>query len=431
MSTSFLPDADQPDPTATDLRDRARPRPGFLFFLGFAAIGAAMANLVPLVLTLSIKATIIDPAGATTIVSVVAGVGALFSLVAFPVLGRISDRTTSRLGRRRPFLLLGGVLIAIGSVGLLLASGTATLTVAGVVTAVGFSSAVVAVSAVIPDQLPPHRRGPASAVLGLSLPVGAVIGLFIAQLVSPNLPAMILLPAGVGVLGCVLFAVVLPDRRLAPEERPPFGLRDLAGTFWVNPLRDRDFAWAWLSRLLIFLGVAAVQAYQAFYLIIVLRFAPEEVAGAVFLSTLVLTAAALLFAPVAGKVSDRVGRRKPFVITAAVIFAAGLALAAHAATFPVFLLAMGVIGLGQGVYFAVDIALVTQILPDPANPAKDLGLMNIANTLPASIVPALAPAILSIGASAAAPQNFSALFLFGAVAGLVGAVLILPIRKAK
>ncbi|MET1074687.1 MAG: MFS transporter, partial [Umezawaea sp.] len=286
-------------------------------------------------------------------------------------------------------------------------------------------------SAVIPDQLAPHRRGPASAILGLSLPVGAVVGLFIAQLVSPNLAAMILLPAAIAVVGCVLFAAVLPDRRLAAAERPPFGARDLLGTFWVNPLRDKDFAWAWLSRLLIFLGVAAIQAYQAFYLIIVLHFAPEEVAGAVFLSTLVLTAAALLFAPAAGKVSDRVGRRKPFVIAAALIFATGLLLAAFASSFPMFLVAMGVVGLGQGVYFAVDIALVTQILPDPANPAKDLGLMNIANTLPASIVPALAPAILSIGASAEAPRNFAALFTFGAIAGLVGAVLILPIRKAK
>lgn len=433
MSTSFLSDADHPDPatTSTDATAWPRPRRGLLFFLGFAAIGAAMANLVPLVLTLSIKATIIDPEGATTIVSIVAGVGALFSLIAFPVLGRISDRTTSRLGRRRPFLLLGAVLIAIGSVGLLLASGTLALTAAGVLTAVGFSSAIVAVTAVIPDQLAPDRRGPASAIVGLSLPVGAVIGLFIAQLVSPNLAAMILLPAAIAVVGCVVLAVVLPDRRLAAADRPPFGTRELLGTFWVNPSRNKDFGWAWLSRLLIFLGVAAIQAYQAFYLIIVLHFAPAEVAGAVFLSTLVLTAAALLFAPAAGKVSDRVGRRKPFVIAAALIFAVGLLLAAFASSFPMFLIAMGVVGLGQGVYFAVDIALVTQILPDPANPAKDLGLMNIANTLPASIVPALAPAILSIGATAEAPQNFTALFTFGAIAGLLGAVLILPIRGAK
>jgi MFS family permease len=163
----------------------------------------------------------------------------------------------------------------------------------------------------------------------------------------------------------------------------------------------------------------------------VLGFAPAEVSGSVFLSTLVLTGVALLFAPLAGKLSDVVGRRKPFVIGAALIFGVGLALASVAQSFPAFLMAMGVIGLGQGVYFAVDIALVTLVLPDPANPAKDLGIMNLANSLPPAIVPAVAPLVLGLGATAAHPQNFTALFLFGAVAGLLGALLILPIRGVR
>lgn len=116
------------------------------------------------------------------------------------------------------------------------------------------------------------------------------------------------------------------------------------------------------------------------------------------------------------------------MIVAALIFGAGLALAAFADSFGAFLVAIGIVGLGQGVYFAVDIALVTQILPDPA---KDLGIMNVASTLPSSIVPAIAPAVLTIGATAAMPENFAALFLLGAVAGLLGALLILPIRKVR
>ncbi len=109
----------------------------------------------------------------------------------------------------------------------------------------------------------------------------------------------------------------------------------------------------------------------------------------------------------------------------------GLALASFADSFPAFLVAIGIVGLGQGVYMAVDIALVTQVLPDPANPAKDLGIMNLASTLPATLVPALAPVVLAIGATATSPQNFTALFLFGAIAALVGAVCILPIRGVR
>lgn len=407
------------------------PRRGFLFFLGFAAIGAGMANLVPAVLTLSLKANLIDAGSATTILSIVVGVGAVFSLIAFPTLGRLSDRTTGRLGRRRPFLLLGALLFLVGAVGIVVASSTFTLTLAYIVTAIGYSSATVAFTAAIPDQLAPNRRGPASALVGLSLPVGAVIGLFIAQLVAPNLPAMILLPAGIAAVGAILFALRLGDRRLTAAERPHFGWTQFLNTFWVNPTHAPNYAWAWWSRLLLFLGIAAIQAYQAFYLIIVLHFSPDQVAGAVFVSTLVLTASALVFAPVAAKISDRIGRRKPFVITAALVFAVGLAIASFAPSFPVFLVAMGVMGFGQGIYMAVDIALVTQVLPDPGNPAKDLGIMNLANSLPSTIVPAVAPLVLAIGASATNPQNFTALFLFGAIAALIGAVLILPIRRVR
>src|SRR3954453_2209360 len=407
------------------------PRGGFLLFLGLASIGAGMANLVPAVLTLSLKAAEIDPVNATTVLSAAVGVSSVFSLVAFPALGRLSDRTTGRSGRRRPFLVLAAVLYLLGAVGTVAATSVVALTAASILTAIGFSSASVACVAAIPDQLAPDRRGPASALVGLSLPVGAVTGLFIAQLVAPNLTAMILLPAAIGAVGAVLFALRLGDRQLSPAERPAFGWAEFRTTFWVNPLRAANFGWAWWSRLLLFLGVAAIQAYQAFYLIIVLHFGPDQVAGAVFVSTLVLTAAALVFATIAGKVSDRIGRRKPFVIVAAVVFAVGLALASFAQSFPAFLVAIGIVGLGQGVYMAVDIALVTQVLPDPANPAKDLGIMNLASTLPATLVPAVAPVVLAIGASATTPQNFTALFLFGAIAAVIGAVCILPIRGVR
>ena len=138
-----------------------------------------------------------------------------------------------------------------------------------------------------------------------------------------------------------------------------------------------------------------------------------------------------LAGPTLGNLSDRIGRRKPFVIVAAVVFAVGLVVVTFARDYPTFLVAMGIIGLGQGVYMAVDLALVSQILPDRHNIAKDMGIMGLASSLPSSIVPAVAPALLAIGATAAAPQNFPALFLTGAVAGLIGAVLILPIKGTK
>lgn len=425
-----------PDSASTDIDDTGRadwpnPRGGFLFFLGLAAIGMGMGQLVPAVLTLTLKAQQIDHVNATTVLSVTVAVGAICGLIAAPIFGRISDRITWRTGRRRPLLFLGAICFAIGAPVSFAASTVGLLIVGSIFTMLGASAVMVACTAILADQFSSDRRGPASALIGLSLPVGAVIGLFLANLVAGSLLAQFLLPAAVAVVGAVLLALRLNDRVITSAEVPAFTWRDFLGTFWVNPVRHPSYGWAWWSRLLIFFGIAAVQAYQAFYLIIALGYSPQNVSGAVFLSTLVLTVFALVFAPIAGKISDRIGRRKPFVVVAALIFAVGLVVVTFAHDYSMFLVAMGIIGLGQGVYMAVDLALVSEILPDQNNIAKDMGIMGLASTLPSSIVPAIAPALLAIGATAANPQNFPALFLTGAIAGLIGAVLILPIRGTK
>jgi MFS family permease len=413
------------------------PRKGFLFFFGFAAIGAGMAQLVPAVLTLSLKAAELDKANATSILSLVVAVSALFAIVAYPVFGRISDELRGRLGRRRPFLILAAILYVIGSLLSLTAPNIALLLIGGIFTTVGYSASAVALTSIIPDQFAPDRRGPSSAVFGFSLPVGAVVGIGIATAVTGNLALQFLIPAAVAVVGTLLFAAVFKDPQVADAPRPKAGIVTFFSTFWVNPVKHPPFAWAWFSRLLLFFGVAAVQAYQAFYLIFELHYTPVTVAGALFISTLILTVAVLVFAPISGKLSDKVGRRKPFVIVASIIFGIGLIVASVATSYGSFLVAIGIVGIGQGVYFAVDLALVTRILPDPSNPGQGMAIMGLASTLPSSLVPAVAPVLLAIGAVAAErahgvpDHNFAALFIAGAIAAIVGAALIIPIKGVK
>lgn len=400
----------------------------FIALLALAVVTVNAALLSVSVLTLSLKAAAIDASTATTILSVAAGAGAVATVVLYPLVGRFSDRTTGRLGRRRPYLIAGAVLIAAGALLLVQASATPSLVIAFVVLSIGYVTALVAASALVPDQVAQEHRGLPSTVVGLGTPLGALLGLFLAQLVEPRLTVMILLPCGAGVLGCLALAFGVPDRPAARRENDRTSWRDLLGTYWVNPLRAPSFAWTWLSRILIFLGVAAVNAYQAFYLIMKQHVSPAEVGSKIFLATLLLTVASLAFAPLSARLSDRIGRRKPFVVAAAVVFAAGLALVTAATSFTGFLVAVTVMGVGQGVYLAIDFALITQVLPDPSNPGKDLGIMNLANTLPASLVPAIAPSLLAIGAGG---QNFAALFGFGTVAAVLGALAVLPVKGVR
>jgi MFS family permease len=86
---------------------------------------------------------------------------------------------------------------------------------------------------------------------------------------------------------------------------------------------------------------------------------------------------------------------------------------------------MAVGGLGFGLYMAVDLALVADVLPD-SDTAKDLGVLNIAGALPFSLAPAIAPAILSIS-----DGSYGVLYAVAGVSALLGAVAILPVRGVR
>ena len=87
---------------------------------------------------------------------------------------------------------------------------------------------------------------------------------------------------------------------------------------------------------------------------------------------------------------------------------------------------MAISGLGFGVYLAVDLALVVDVLPNRATAAKDLGVFNIAGALPFSIAPALAPAILAIGAG-----SYTVLYGFAGACAIVGAAAVLPVKRVR
>ena len=421
------------EPTATEaFRALVSPRRGFVFFLVFAAVGAAAVQMSTVLLTLSLRATEISGADAASTISLATGLAGIIALVGLPIVGRMSDRSRSRLGRRRPFLLLGAGALVIGSVVMLLSADAWSLTVANLLITIGAICVGVTTTALIAEQLPSDRRGPASALISLSTPMGALIGIGISQPFGGNTTAIVLLPAVIALVGILLLVIFVRDPQVLQDKGEKGRLLDLVGIFWVNPIRHRDFFLAFTSRMLVFSGVAAINSFQALFLIEQLGFAPQELGTAILLTVVINTGVSLLVAPAMGKLSDRIRRRKPFVVTAAIILGAGLVMASQATDFTMYLVAVAVIAIGQGVYFSVELALATQVLPDPENPAKDLALINVANNLPTSIVAAVAPALLAVGvAGGGHSSNFAALFIAGAVAALLGGLVISFIRTVK
>ena len=114
------------------------------------------------------------------------------------------------------------------------------------------------------------------------------------------------------------------------------------------------------------------------------------------------------------------------MLTASIVYGVAMFVIAIASNFNGFLVGMAIGGLGFGMYVAVDLALVVDVLPDKDNAAKDLGVFNIAGALPFSIAPAIAPAILAIGGG-----SYGVLYAVAGVCAIVGAVAILPVKRVR
>ena len=142
----------------------------------------------------------------------------------------------------------------------------------------------------------------------------------------------------------------------------------------------------------------------------------------IFLGTLIQSVVLVTASLVGGRLFDRTGRRKIFVLAAAIVYGLAMFAVAISSNFNGFLVGMAITGLGFGVYMAVDLALVADVLPDTEDTAKDLGVLNIAGALPSSIAPVIV-AITSGG--------YGVLYGVAGVCAIIGAVVILPVTRVR
>jgi MFS family permease len=400
---------------------------GFTTVYTFASFAAWVALITPIAVTLALRVQQLDPEGKASSLALATSLGALCNMLTGPVVGLLSDRTTSRIGRRRPWMILG---ITGGFCGLALvatAGSIAMVVVGWCVTQISFATSGTAIGAIMPDMIPESQRGKLSGLIGMSQQIGVAVGIAITQAVSGNLFLAFMIPATLGLIGVLWLAAILPDRPADIARRPPLDLASLLKSFWVNPRQHPDFAWAWVGRFLISMGFAIMANYSVYYLTDKLGYKPEEVPKLMLIGSgigiVVTTSAAIL----GGILSDRMGRRKLFVVMSALLYATGMAGVASAQTFEVYLAWSVLTGAGIGMYSAIDLALVTQVLPNPDNRAKDMGVFTIASVMPQSIAPALAPVFLAIGG----PNNYAALYTVAGLFGVLGAMATLPIRGVR
>jgi len=216
---------------------------GFISLYTLAYLGTVLVLIAPLLVTLALKVnSLVGIEQAPSSLAVVTGIGALVAMVGNPFFGRMSDRTSSRLGMRRPWMVIG---LVGGSLGVLVVAAAPNIPVVLVgwcIAQLLFNALLAAMVAVLPDQIPVAQRGLVAGVLGVCLPIASVSGTFLVQLFAGNQLAMFLDPCAIGGFFILLFAIMLKDRRLAKADKPTWSLREFASSFYVNPRKSPDFA---------------------------------------------------------------------------------------------------------------------------------------------------------------------------------------------
>ena len=408
-------------PAAAEGRASAR----FIAIYAFAYAALWLALLTPAIISLSLRIQQLAPENPAEPISWVLMTGAVVALVSNPVFGALSDRTRSRFGRRRPWLV-GGVLCGCAALAVIGLAPTINIVLLGWCLAqLAYNAVLASLVAIIPDRIPPAQRGTVVGILGVCMPIGQITGTYLVQLLSFNMTWVLVVPGLIGIAGVLLLVFVLPEG--APAAHYAAGTQRPAAVAAAQPPDHRDFSWAWLSRVLFTTGSSFLQAYQPLFLLEKLRVDPADVPRLIFRSTLVGAGTVVVWSLIAGRLSDRTGRRKPFVMAGSVIQGLGLWLIATSDSYTMLLFGVALTGMGHGVYEGVDLALVTDVLPDrDRHAAKDLGLLNIANTLPQVIAPLFAPVILAVSHG-----DYTLLFAVAGAVAVLGAAVLVPLKKVR
>ncbi|HEX8487172.1 MAG TPA: MFS transporter [Propionibacteriaceae bacterium] len=403
--------------------------PKFVAGLVFAQLIFFIALLGPAIIGIAVKVqTIVPDEQKTTATGLVFSVGALFAVIGNVLFGRLSDRTTSRFGRRRPWIVGGTIVMTVAFVIIALGQTVPVVLVGWCLAQLGANATLAPFIATISDQVPKFQRGSVSALLGIAQNVGILGGTYLAEIFAERLVILFVVPSIFAIGAMLLFAVILPDQRLRTKPAA-MTAKEWIGTLWVNPRRYPDFAFAWWSRFLITLATFMFTAFRLFYMQDRLGLSLQDAPRAVTMGVLIYTIALVASGWVAGKISDRIGRRKIFVAGSTVLFAVGTVMLAHVGSVGGFYAVEAVLGVAYGIYVGVDLALVVDVLPNPDDAGKDLGVFNMANALPQSAAPGLGAALLAF--NSANNQNYDLLLYSAGVAAVIGALVVLPIKGVR
>lgn len=398
---------------------------------GLAWTGVWMAQLTPFQYLLPVQLTAVlgntiaaDGAGWRASVvdfGIISGLSAICMAVGLPLAGALSDRTRGRFGRRRPWIGLGAVIFAAALFTLGFQNTTTGIAVWWCVAMLGFCAMATALTALIKDRVPHDQRGTVAGAMSMAQAVGLIIGLgSVAILALTTRTAYVLL----ALLVCACAAPFVLSARTESVAEPQASAGFRSGPSALGLLRVHDFRWALIGRVTVNFGNALSTCLLIYFLQYNLQL--DDPSGALLVLTIAYIVSVLCVSVVSGWLSDRVGRRKPFILGSAALQSVAAVIFIFSASLWSAVIAIAVIGAGYGCYMGIDQALGADVLPDADHSGKELGIMNVALTVPPAISPLVGAGLVGLF-----DGSFVELFATAGVLTLLGGLAVLRIRTVR
>lgn len=351
--------------------------------------------------------------------------GLVLAMIVQPIAGAISDHSTFRWGRRRPYILIGTLFDFVFLLVLGLAGNYWVLFAGYILLQISSNVAHGPAQAFIPDLVPENRRGIAAGVKNLADMGGLVAASLVAgRLMGRQDPALAFVV--IGLLLLVTMLITLSGVKEEPLVERRTQARTVRDTLRVDVQRYPDYLWLIASRFLILLGLYAVQGFAQYFIHDVLKASnPAQVTGDLMFS-IGLALMVLVFP--AGYLSDRIGRKRLNVV-AGLLAALGIFLLLFATNYTRLMIFGTIIGTGTGIFVSVNWALATDLIPK-REAGKYLGFSNLA-TAGAGAASRLGGPLIDFFNARQPGQGYSLLFVLACLCVLAGTALLAKVRETK
>lgn len=383
----------------------------FLALFALANAGGTIGYLPLFTVFLPMKVEAVAGAARLNLFTLIALVGTIAAIAANIGFGWLSDRSLARGAGRRGWMVLGVTGLALAYALFARANAPASLLLAVVAVQCAANAVLAPLMALMADEIPDAQKGFTGALLALANPIGAAVAWALVRLSGWGEPSQL------GLLSLAIALLVVPLAFSGAHRLP------LHSAPAPRTRLQRNLVAAWVARLLL---QAAGNGLTLYLFYVFADLPPKQ--SAVETADLVgrtMVLAYLLPLPctlLLGRLSDRIGRRKPFLLAAAGVAAGGLAVMGLAPGRAVAAIGFLIYGTGAQLFMALHAAFWMQELPDPRHRGRDLAILNLTNTLPALIGTAIAWL-------ATAPGSFTPLLLLLAALTFAGGLAMLAVRE--